>query len=134
MKQLSFLFFAFLTLNIGCNSSVQNQLPFDFEHPDIVLKLPGSLHEISGISFYKKSELACVQDEKGIIYFYNIKKDKLRNEIPFSKDEDYEGIANVNDTLYVLSSKGIIFEVDSVKEKGYSNSYPTFLSKENNCE
>jgi uncharacterized protein YjiK len=120
-------------LMLSC-SSPQNPLPFDFEHPDIILKLPASLHEISGISFYKKSELACVQDEKGIIYFYNLKKDKLRNATSFYKDEDFEGIANVNDTLFVLSSKGIIFEVDSINEKGYSNSYQTFLSRENNCE
>jgi uncharacterized protein YjiK len=134
MNKWTIFFLLSFFLFSNCSSPQKSLLPFDFENPEEVLKLPQSLHEISGISFYKKNELACIQDEKGIIYFYNIKKDKLRNAVPFSKDKDYEGIANVNDTLFVLCSNGVIFEVDSTKENGYSNSYNTFLSKENNCE
>ncbi len=128
------VFFLLFFLFINCSSPTKNILPFDFEHPEVVLKLPQSLHEISGISFYRKNELACIQDEKGIIYFYNIKKARLRNTIPFSKDKDYEGVANVNDTLFVLCSNGVIFEIDTTSETGYAKSYKTFLSKENNCE
>lgn len=121
-------------LFFSCSAEKQIQLPFNFNEPDEIIKLPQRLHEISGITFYKKNELACVQDEKGIIFFYNIKKDKLRNNLVFARDKDYEGITNVNDTLFVLCSNGIISEVDSTNETGYANIYPTFLSKENNCE
>jgi uncharacterized protein YjiK len=118
----------------GCANQQDRYIPFDFNHPLEFIKLPQSLHEISGIAFYRKRELACVQDEKGIIFFYDIKKDKLRNNIKFAKNKDYEGIANVNDTLFVLSSNGEIAEIDSNSENGYANTYNTFLSKNNNCE
>lgn len=119
---------------IGCSSPQQTNLSFDFDHPAEIIKLPQRLHEISGICFYKKKELACVQDEKGIVFFYDIKKDKLRNTIAFAHNKDYEGITDVNDTLYVLCSNGDISEIDSTSETGYANTYNTFLSKENNCE
>jgi len=119
---------------IGCTTPSRYNLPFDLEHPAEIIKLPQKLHEISGITFYRKKELACVQDEKGVVYFYDLKKDKLRNTIPFAKDKDYEGITNVNDTLYVLCSNGEISEIDSKNEEGIVNTYSTFLSKDNNCE
>ena len=126
---------AFTFLSLSCSTPPPSvKLPFDFFHPAEVIKLPQRLHEISGITFYKKNELACVQDEKGIVFFYNIKKDKLRNNIAFARDKDYEGITNVNDTLYVLCSNGMISEIDSTNETGYANNYSTFLSKDNNCE
>ena len=118
----------------SCSKTGNQLLTFNFSEPEEIIKLPQRLHEISGITFYKKNEIACVQDEKGVIFFYNIKKDKLRNNIVFARDEDYEGITNVNDTLFVLCSNGIISEVDSTNEMGYANVYSTFLSKENNCE
>lgn len=118
----------------GCKNSDKSPLPFDFNHPDDVITLPKTLHEISGITFYRKNELACVQDEKGKIFFYDIKKEKLRHTVSFGKDNDYEGIANINDTLYVLCSNGVISQVDALQENVYTNSYKTFLSKENNCE
>ena len=124
----------FFSLLVSCASPPNVNLPFDFNHPVEVIKLPQKLHEISGITFYRKNELACVQDEKGIVFFYDIKKDKLRNTIPFAKDKDYEGIANVNDTLFVLCSNGEISEIDSKNEDGYANTHSTFLSKNNNCE
>jgi uncharacterized protein YjiK len=123
---LAILFYA-------CSNPVTQQLPFDFDHPQDEIKLPEKLHEISGISLYSKNRLACVQDEKGIIFFYDFKKDKLKNTLPFGDDRDYEAITNVRDTLYVLCSNGVIYQIDS-SETGYSNRYRTFLSKSNNTE
>ena len=126
--------FFYSILLTSCSSPNQYSLPFNFDSPLDIIKLPQSLHEISGITFYKKNELACVQDEKGIIYFYDIKKDKLRKNIPFAKDKDYEAIANVHDTLFVLCSNGEINEIDVSNEGNYAHTYNTFLSKHNNSE
>ncbi len=123
-----------LILYISCKPTTEYPLPFDFDHPLEIIKLPQSLHEISGITFYRKNELACVQDEKGIIYFYDIKKDKLRKNIPFARSKDYEAITNVDDTLFVLCSNGEISEIDVSNENNYAHTYPTFLSKRNNSE
>jgi uncharacterized protein YjiK len=125
-----------LFIFFSCKKENSTSLPFDFDHPSSITKLPQKLHEISGISFYKKNELACVQDEKGVIYFYDIKKDKLRKSknISFSNDKDYEGIANVNDTLFILCSNGDISEIDASNDSSYAHTYNTFLSKHNNTE
>ncbi len=123
-----------LILFYSCKPTSEYPLPFDFDHPLEIIKLPQSLHEISGITFYKKNELACVQDEKGIIYFYDIKKDKLRKNIPFAGSKDYEAITNVDDTLFVLCSNGEISEIDVSNENNYAHTYSTFLSKRNNTE
>ena len=134
MKVYSLTLCTFFFLCVSCAAPPKATLPFNFNHPDEVIKLPQKLHEISGITFYKKKELACIQDEKGVVYFYDIKKEKLRNTTPFAKDKDYEGITNVNDTLYVLCSNGEISEIDSKNEDGLVNTYSTFLNKQNNCE
>jgi uncharacterized protein YjiK len=126
--------FFLLILFSSCKPTIEYPLPFDFDHPLEIIKLPQSLHEISGITFYRKNELACVQDEKGIIYFYDIKKDKLRKNIPFAGSKDYEAITNVDDTLFVLCSNGEISEIDVSNENNYAHTYSTFLSKRNNSE
>ncbi|HRH64945.1 MAG TPA: SdiA-regulated domain-containing protein [Bacteroidia bacterium] len=138
MKQVSCFFFLILisTLFFACSrEKPATCLPYDISNPAEVLKLPGRLKEISGITFWNTTQLACVQDEKGIVYFYDTRKDKLKNELSFGEDKDYEGIANVHDTLYVLCSNGDIFELDqagSTEQKTIT--YKTFLNKRNNCE
>ncbi len=108
---------------------------FDVNHPAQVIKLPGALKEISGITTLSKNKIACVQDEKGTVFVYDIHKDKLKESIAFGKNKDYEAIANVNDTIFVLRSNGTIYEIDSLESTDESViSYPTFLSKQNNCE
>lgn len=108
---------------------------FDLNHPDELIKLPSKLKEISGISFLSKNKIACVQDEKGTVFIYDIRKDKLKESIDFGSNKDYEAIANVNDTIYVLRSNGDIYEIDSLESNGVqAETYHTFLSKVNNCE
>ena len=108
---------------------------FDVNHPSQVIKLPGALKEISGITTLSKNKIACVQDEKGTVFVYDIHKDKLKESIAFGKNKDYEAIANVNDTIYVLRSNGTIYEIDSLESTDENViSFPTFLSKQNNCE
>jgi len=43
----------------------------------IKCKLPVELKEISGLAWFSDSLLACVQDEKGIIYLYNFEKQEI---------------------------------------------------------
>ena len=70
-----------------------------------------------------------------MIFLYDFKKQKLRDDIKFSKDRDYEGITNAGDTLYVLCSNGELFKVwDLENEKPGSEVIRTPLTKQNNCE
>jgi uncharacterized protein YjiK len=86
---------------------------YDVNSPDETIVLPGILHEISGLTRIDDNNFACIQDEKGIIFFYNLSAKGITRQIPFSKKGDYEGIARAGDTLFVLESDGILYEVDN---------------------
>jgi uncharacterized protein YjiK len=81
-------------------------LPYDFENPSEKFVLPKSLKEISGLSFYKNNQLACVNDEQGKVFMYDFVKKEIVDKIPFGKDGDYEGIEIVGDEVFVLKSNG----------------------------
>lgn len=119
----------------GCRSADPICLPYSLNNPDDITLLPSRLKEISGICHYGQHQVACIQDEKGIIFLYDYKKDKLRESIHFSKDCDYEAITNVGDTLYILCSKGELFKVWNLENtKPDLEIFQTPLTRENNCE
>ncbi|HBC77225.1 MAG TPA: hypothetical protein DCZ51_01275, partial [Bacteroidales bacterium] len=78
--QISFILLITVMILSGCNTSPINHkrvAGYNFKSPDARVVLPYILHEISGINFVDSSTLVCIQDEKGILFFYDI----LRNEI-----------------------------------------------------
>jgi len=79
--------------------------------------LPKELNEISGISWIGENRIACVQDEDGIIFIYNLKTSKIENSIPFGSGGDYEGISVAGKNAYVLRSDGVIFEINNYEDK-----------------
>lgn len=74
--------------------------------------LPKHLNEISGICWVNDHTLACVQDEDGSIFLYDLDKNEIVNEIPFAGKGDYEGIAIKDQTAYVVSGDGELFVVE----------------------
>lgn len=129
------VFILLMTSFVGCSQVATVNSNFDLSKPDNIFILPPKLNEISGITFYKKNRLACVQDEKGKIYIYNTRKEELKEAVDFGKNRDYEGIANVNDTLYVLHSDGNIYEVRGFESDSQTTiQHKTFLTKKNNAE
>ncbi len=73
--------------------------------------LPKILEEVSGIHYLSENKIACVQDEDGIIYIYNLDNDIIEKSITFSKSGDYEGIAIMDSTAYIMESNGKIHQV-----------------------
>jgi len=111
------------------------QFPYDLSHPSDKFKLPDELREISGIDVYKKHKLVCEEDENGKVFIYDAKKGDLKETVKFARHGDYEGIANVNDTIYVLRSDGVLFQVTGFETADQATQeFPTFLNKENNTE
>ncbi|MHC2991483.1 hypothetical protein OB13_07765 [Pontibacter sp. HJ8] len=74
-------------------------------------ELPAELNEVSGIVMLADGKLACVQDEKGIIFVYDLEQEKVVQQIPFAGPGDYEGIAVAGTTAYVLRSDGTLLEM-----------------------
>lgn len=86
------------------------QQDYQLSSPDKSYTLPPSLNEISGITILNNNEIACVQDELGIVYIYDLKDGKISKEYKTGLVGDYEGIAIVGNTIYLLRSDGVLIE------------------------
>ncbi|MCK4989553.1 MAG: hypothetical protein KAS29_03670, partial [Bacteroidales bacterium] len=95
----------------------ENLFLYDLESPDARYKLPAYLEEISGLSYYGKGKIACVQDEKANIYVLNLEQEKIMKKYDFGTDADYEDIAVVGKTAYILRSNGHIYRIKNFKKK-----------------
>ncbi|MBB3696984.1 SdiA-regulated domain-containing protein [Flammeovirga yaeyamensis] len=103
-KHLSIIFL--MTICASFISCAQNTDTSFFTSPQKKWILPSKLDEISGLTWYDKNTIACVNDEKGNIYFYNIEEKEVTRKIDFGKDGDYEGITYQKPFFYVINSKG----------------------------
>lgn len=70
------------------------------------------LFEISGITDVDGHTIACVQDEEGSIYIYDIRQCKTTRKVQFGGPGDYEAITRVGKDMYVLRSDGHLFKVE----------------------
>jgi hypothetical protein len=108
-----------LIVNTGFNDKEKSfpliPIHYNLSKPDKVYELPHTLHEISGITMINEDTIACIQDENGIIYFFDISKEKLTDLSYFHQDGDYEGITRSGKILWVLRSDGVLFEVTGYK-------------------
>jgi uncharacterized protein YjiK len=110
----------------------KSEAGFDLNHPTSIQTLPSELYEISGLTDVSDSKIACVQDEKGIIYTYDIVSKKITGEIPFASDDDYEGLTRVDDALYTLVSDGTLYEIKSAWKKPQTKTYELNLPSPDN--
>ncbi len=135
------IFFAFLF--IACNNPYKNKansLQSDAPKPKLietikVNKLPAELNEISGITFINDSIVASIQDEDGMLYYYNINQNKIEKKQPFGEPNDYEDLVRVGKDMYVMSSKGTIYQIKNfASEKPVVTPFKTPLKGKNNIE
>jgi uncharacterized protein YjiK len=97
--------------------------------------MPGELKEISGLSYVDKDRMACVQDEIGNIYIYNISTKEIEKTIAFGSTGDYEGLAVVGNTVWVLRADGVLIEVKDINAaKPAVTEHRTHLTIAQDCE
>ena len=100
-----------------------------------IWKMPKILNEVSGISWISDNTIACVEDEDGIIFIYDLKKEKVIQEIAFAGTGDYEGIAVSGKDAYVMRSDGLIYEVSRFREsEPKTTTFQTAFTASNNIE
>lgn len=98
-------------------------------------ELPAALREVSGIALLPDNLMACVQDEEGVIFLYDLNTKSVKRKIAFAGPGDYEGIAVDGNTAYVLRSDGTIIEVANFLEsKPKVMVYNSVLTPEHNTE
>ena len=91
--------------------------PFNLESPDKRFELPDALHEISGVAVVNDSIVACIADEKGTVYFYNLYNDRVDSKLKFSGKGDFEDLTIIDDTIYTLDSKGVIWSIKNYRHE-----------------
>lgn len=98
-------------------------------------ELPESLKEVSGISHIDNSKLACIQDEKGSIYIYDLTLKSIVKEIQFGPRGDYEAIRIIDSTAYVMDSGGQLFRIENFEIEGRRvEVFQTGFSKKHDIE
>jgi len=124
-----------VTLLAGCDlQSYSSPDGYDLERGK-TKELGKSLNEISGICFNRDdSSLLAISDSRRKVIRINLNKEKLKDYtgdvVP--PDQDIEDIAKVDSFLYLLSSKGLIYEVtENAKDTSGVRSY-SFPSDQTN--
>ncbi|MEO1434471.1 MAG: SdiA-regulated domain-containing protein [Bacteroidota bacterium] len=111
------------------------EFPYDLSEPLKTYKMPEELMEISGIDFEGEGIMACVQDEKGNIYHYDLKEKKIVKKSDFGKPGDYEGIALNEKRAFILRSDGKVLVVDRpFTKKMVHSDFGPYLIPENDGE
>lgn len=90
---------------------------YDYKTPSSRIILPDTLREISGITYIDSSTIACIQDENGIVFMYDLTQNKIKRQFTFNINGDYEGICRVDQSLYILRSDGMLYEVSNYQSK-----------------
>ncbi|NCD34501.1 MAG: hypothetical protein EOL87_13940 [Spartobacteria bacterium] len=137
MQLLSSAFTILFTL-IGASffmlcANAENHCIYNLASPDAIYSLPDPLREISALAYVDSESLICVQDEDGTLFTFNPETKRITKTQPFDKKGDYEGIAKVGSTIYVLRSDGDLFEItDYSSEKPHTTRYKTGIPAKNN--
>jgi uncharacterized protein YjiK len=118
-------FFIVFFIICGCsNSQIKKQtseIGYILSEPDKTVILPSVLREISGLAIIDSSTIACIQDEKGIVYVFDLNGNQITKQIYFNEKGDYEGICKVDQTLYVLKSNGKIYKIANFETSSFAD-------------
>ena len=99
-----------------------NQPKYRLTRPDRTYEMPEILEEISGIAVLNETDILCIQDEAGIVFRYNIKKEKLSGMYRFTDVGDFEDITVQDEMVNVLRSDGTVFNLSLIHYTGESES------------
>lgn len=96
----------------GATPPLDPACPFDLAHPDRSFDLPDELHELSAITVRDDRGISCVQDEKGVLYGFDLGSGRVDASQHFGERGDYEGLCRVDGTYYVLRSDGLLLRLE----------------------
>ena len=120
------------------DQAILNEYKINSESNKIIF-LPKMLKEVSGLAFGGSDILYMHNDEEGIVYKFDMNKKKVVKEYEFGEKhikKDFEDIAAINDSIYLISSHGILYKFsleDGHKEIPFQKII-TGLNKKNNIE
>ncbi len=121
---IKILFFLLILVFTVVPAKAQSILEsFDFSKSETFL-LPNQLREVSGLALNSEGRLFAHNDEKGTVYEIDFNNKKIIKYFSIGWKavyRDFEDIAIVDDTFYLLVSNGDIYEFCEVDHKRYSD-------------
>ena len=123
MKITNFTLLIYFVLTALFSSCSEENIDYKFPYNTNDLSdrrfLPEELQEVSGLSLVTGTthDLACVQDEAGIIYIFDLLRNKLKKRINLQKSDDFEAIEIVDSNAYLLTSSGDLYIVEQMNSK-----------------
>ncbi len=117
MNKLAVIIITGVLVTAGIIYAIYESTDYDFNDAtksyQIVKKweLPYELEEVSGIHWIDEDRIACLQDEDGIIYIFDLKTSKVVDQYKFGDSGDYEALTFRNGEYWVAESNGKLFNV-----------------------
>ena len=112
LSVLIFLGYFIMAQQSDCNDGTLINYSFSDEHTRTIT-LPRRLNEISGLAVTGEDRLFSHNDEVGTVYEVDIETGKILNQFYLGKKKlkkDFEGIAAVNDSLFLVTSSGVLYK------------------------
>ncbi len=132
------LYISIISVCFSCNTNSQTFFDiskhYNFNTPSEYFEMPYELREISGIDTVNTNQLITHNDEKGELFVYDLKTRSISKTIHFGKNGDYEDVAVVGKTIFVLRSDGTLYEIKDYLINPKTAIYNTFLSTKDNME
>lgn len=123
------------SLKFSHTKAKQYRFPYDLNNPSHVLILPKALNEISGMGIHMSSNaFFAINDEQGILYTINQEDGQIINQFDFSDKGDYEAMAFLHDTIFIIESNGNIFPFILTEKNQEAKRIKTELKSENDVE
>lgn len=127
------------TLLMACNTqSYSSPEGYDLKHPD-KMELGKVLNEISGLSWYPQNNaLLAISDSKEKVFEINLEKRKLKDytDRVVGPQNDLEDLVKMDTAIFLLASRGVIYEVPEKRKNDPSavTSYTLSNEKDNDFE
>jgi uncharacterized protein YjiK len=134
-----------LVLTISLLSNCQDNNSYEFgnyklnKKNNIKIKLPKELNEISGLAYLEDNNIITHNDEHGVVYKIKLPSGEVINKFILGDklvSEDFEGIAVVEDTLFLVTSSGDLYKYPGFGDENFAQfeKIKTGLNAENNVE
>lgn len=125
---------------VACSDTKPEQsasYPFNYvlDNPTQTIKLSNALEEISGIALLNEQTVLAIQDELGCLFWLDVATESVTRRLYFAEKADYEDLAIVGDSVYVLQASGRLHRIplqsdstqvqSQVVESGLAQGYDT---------
>lgn len=106
---------------------------------NIKINLPVELNEISGLAYSEDNHIITHNDEKSVVYKIELPSGEVVSKFILGDkvaSKDFEGIAVVEDTLFLVTSSGVLYIYPGFAAKNFTKykKIKTGLKLENNIE